>query len=253
MSLLFIVLLIIAITSLLGLTAGILLLWFAARIKWLSNYLISFAVGSLLAVAFLHLLPELVASSPNVSMSFIVVLVGILTFYLLEKFLIVYHCHHNEHCEVHVSSTPLIIISDTLHNFLDGMVIASAFFADFRLGIVAAVAVLFHELPQEIGDFAVLWHNGMTRWRIIFWNVISALASVGGALLVWWLDQRILLFNTWLLAFAAGNFIYIACTDLMPMTNSQRRTRDITGHILALALGLAAIVAVGRLLPEVAI
>lgn len=244
------IILIITITSLLGLTGGVLLLWFEQRIKQSSRYLISFAVGALLAAAFADLLPELVESSTNIHRSLLVVLVGILAFYLLEKLLIVYHCHNDEHCEIHGSSSPLIIISDSFHNFLDGAVVAGAFVTDWHLGILTALAILFHELPQEIGDFAVLWHNGMAKGKIILWNVISAMASVVGGIAAWLLTERINNSAHWLLAFAIGNFIYIGCADLIPITNQERRSRSVIIHFATVLIGIGIIIFAGSLIAE---
>jgi len=241
---------VIAITSLLGLTGGVMLLWFEQRVKQSSRYLISFAVGALLAAAFADLLPELMESSSNIHQSFLVVLVGILTFYLLEKLLIVYHCHNDEHCEIHGSSSPLIIISDSFHNFLDGAVVAGAFVADWRLGILTSLAILLHELPQEIGDFAVLWHNGMAKGKIILWNIISAAASVVGGVAAWLLTERINNSAHWLLAFAIGNFIYIGCADLIPITNRERRPRSVIIHFITVLFGIGLIITLGNLVAE---
>ncbi len=241
---------IIVITSLLGLTGGVLLLWFEQRIKQSSRYLISFAVGALLAAAFTDLLPELVESSPNITRSFTAVLIGILTFYLLEKLLVIYHCHNDEHCEIHSSSSPLIIISDSFHNFLDGAVIAGAIVTDWRLGVLTALAILLHELPQEIGDFAVLWHNGMTKGKIILWNIVSAFASVIGGISAWFLTERIDNSAHWLLAFAIGNFIYIGCADLIPITNQERRSRSVIIHFVTVLVGIGIMVGIGSLVAE---
>lgn len=240
----------IAITSLLGLTGGVLLLWFEQHIKRSSQYLISFAVGALLTAAFTDLLPELVESSLNVHRSFVGVLVGILTFYLLEKLLVIYHCHNNEHCEIHGASSPLIIISDSLHNFLDGAVVAGAFVTDWRLGLLTALAILLHELPQEIGDFAVLWHNGMAKGKIILWNVFSAMASIIGGVTAWVLTEHIQNSAHWLLAFAIGNFIYIGCADLIPITNQERRWRNVLLHFTTVLIGVGIMLFAGSIITE---
>ncbi|MFA5358832.1 MAG: ZIP family metal transporter [Patescibacteria group bacterium] len=240
----------ISVASLIGLSGGSLLLWQEKRIKKASSYLVSFAVGALLMAVFTDLLPELIEKSHNIRFDLALVFAGILLFYLLEKLLIVYHCHKNEECEIHSASSSLIIMSDTIHNFLDGMVIASAFILDLRVGIVTTLAVLLHEIPQESGDFAVLMHNGMKRLKVFLYNLISAGFSIIGGLLAYYLSSRIESLSTVLIALAAGNFIYIACTDLIPLTNKERKIKNILTHFAVLIVGIGIIYFVGLLAKE---
>lgn len=243
------IILAICLSSLLGLSGGLLLLWQEKRAKKISHFLVSFAIGAMLVAVFTHLLPELIKKSPRVEFSLFLVLVGILIFYLLEKLLIVYHCHMNDECEVHTSST-LIIISDTIHNFLDGTIIAGAFLTDPRLGVITTLAVLFHEIPQEISDFAVMLHNQMKPSKIILYNLLSAGGSLVGGVTIWLLRSDIKSLSLILIALAAGNFIYIALTDLVPMTNQERNTKNILIHFFVLLLGLAAMYGAGLLISE---
>ncbi|MFA6533728.1 MAG: ZIP family metal transporter [Patescibacteria group bacterium] len=243
------IILAIALSGFLGLSGGLLLLWQENRAKRISGFMVSFAIGAMLVAVFTHLLPELINGSPKVETSLILVLLGILIFYLLEKLLIVYHCHENDECEVHTSST-LIIISDTIHNFLDGTIIAGAFLVDFRLGIITTLAVLFHEIPQEISDFAVMLHNQMKPGKIIFYNLLSAAGSLVGGLFVWFLKGEVQSLSLILIALATGNFIYIALTDLVPMTNQDRGTKNTLIHFLVLLLGLAVMYGAGLLISE---
>lgn len=241
----------ITLVSLLGLVGGVLLLWREKLIKRASHYLVSFAVGAILVAVFADILPELLESGADIKISLLLVFAGILLFYLLEKLLIVYHCHDNDDCDVHGTSSTLLIISDTVHNFLDGMVIAGAFFVSPRLGLITALAVLAHEIPQEIGDFAVLYHNGMARGKIIFYNIVSALASVVGGVLVFAVAQRVESFSQVLLALAAGNFIYIALTDLVPITHQDKHPKSTVWHFAFLLVGASILLLLENFLPHV--
>lgn len=235
-------------SSFLGLSGGLLLLWQEKKVKKNSSLSVSFAVGALLAAVFIDILPELIEKTSDLSSSLLIVLLGILVFYLLEKFLIVYHCHKNEECEIHNASSTLIIISDTVHNFLDGTIIAAAFLVNIHLGIITAITVFFHEIPQEIGNFAVLLHNNMKKIKIVIYNLISALFSVLGGILIWLLNEKIESLSLTLLAFASGNFLYIALTDLIPITHQDRKTQKVLGHFIVLLLGILVIYYAGSVI-----
>ena len=158
------------------------------RAHWISA-LVSYAIGALLGAVFLDILPEAIKLSPNSTTVSGTVLFGILLFFTLEKVLIWRHCHH-DHCEVHEPqqgvahdhgrSGTMVIVGDTFHNFIDGIIIAAAFLTDVHLGIVTSLAIIAHEIPQEVGDFAILLHSGYSKLRAFQMNLISSFATVAG-------------------------------------------------------------------------
>lgn len=194
------------------LIGGIFLLWRQKLAKRIAIYLISFAAGALLGAAFLHMLPEAVDAEGNKIL--IYVLIGILIMFLVEKFLLWYHCHIRE-CPVH-GFTYTILIGDGVHNFIDGIIIGASFLVSIPLGVIAALAVAFHEIPQEIGDFGVLIHAGWKRKKVLFYNFLIALATPLAAVLTYFFSSFLNLALVPLIAFAAGTFIYIASSDLIP-------------------------------------
>ena len=207
------------------------------------TYLISFAIGMLLGAGFLHLLPEALAQrGDNIKGLMATALLAILVFFLLEKALIWRHHHHGEHGhggDTH--ETPagtLILIGDSFHNFLDGVLIAAAFMADFRLGVVTALAIIAHEIPQELGDFAILLHSGYTRRRAFLFNLLTSLSMIAGAALAWFTLATVSGFVPYLLAFTASSFIYVAVSDLMPTLNRQVGLKDTLVQVLLIGAGL---------------
>ncbi len=200
--------------------------------KRLVPHLISFAIGSLLGAAFLGLLPHAIANTEleSVHKLFFTVLLGLLGFFLLEKLVLWRHCH-SSHCEAHApdnhdhsahdghhhsSAGTLILIGDGVHNFVDGVLIAAAFLTDLHLGVVTAIAIAAHEIPQEVGDFVVLLHSGYQRGKALLYNVLSGLATVVGALIGYFSLSEVTEYLPYLLAIAASSFIYIAVADLIP-------------------------------------
>ncbi|MDQ3420000.1 MAG: ZIP family metal transporter [Acidobacteriota bacterium] len=179
---------------------------------------ISYAVGTLLGVALLALLPEaLEVLPPQVALG--TLLAGVLTFFLLEKLVLWRHCHdgHGHECEAHTSSAAsLVIVGDAFHTFVDGAIIAAAVLTSVPLGITTALAVAAHEIPQEVGDVAILLRAGYSRSRALTLNMLSALGGVLGALAMLMTSQTLPDLLPYVLAFAAGNFLYIAMADLIP-------------------------------------
>ncbi len=173
---------------------------------------VGFACGSLLGGAFFHLLPESVEQLGE--SSFVWVIISFLLFFILEKFLHWRHCHQ-KHCEVH-AFVYLNLIGDGLHNLIDGAIIAASFLVNFSLGVSTTLAVIFHEIPQEIGDFSILVHGGWGRRKALIFNFISALAAIVGALIVYSFSKQVSGLVPVLLPLAAGGFIYIAAVDLIP-------------------------------------
>ena len=185
------------------------------RVK-LVPWLISYAVGTLLGVALLALVPEaLIELQPAPVMA--TLLAGVLTFFLLEKRVLWRHCHDEQECEVHTSSAAsLVIVGDALHTFVDGAVIAAAVVTSIPLGITTALAVAAHEIPQEVGDVAILLRAGYSRLRAFTLNVLSGIGGVLGALAMIAASKSVPVLMPYVLAFAAGNFLYIAMADLIP-------------------------------------
>ena len=211
-------------------------------------HLVSFAIGSLLGAAFLGLLPHAL-SSPGVDdfhPLFLTVLLGLLSFFLLEKLVLWRHCHSN-HCEAHDSHQHaenkeaaglMILVGDGLHNFVDGVLIAAAFLTDTHLGIVTALAIAAHEIPQEVGDFVVLLHSGFSRRKALLFNVLASLTTVVGALLAYWSlsDMQDLL--PYVLAVAASSFIYIAVADLIPGLHKRAEASATFQQVSLIAAGV---------------
>jgi len=197
--------------------------------------LVAFAAGSLLGGAFFHMLPVgLGAGLPHAEVLWLVLL-GFTVFFALEQFLHWHHCHR-EQIGCKKPLTYLILIGDGLHNFLGGLAVAGAFLIDIRLGIVTWVAAAAHEVPQELGDFAVLVHGGWERRRALLFNVLSALTFLVGGLVAYAASFR--LDVSFLVPFAAGNFIYIAASDLIPEVRSEENAADNLVHLAAFVGGI---------------
>ena len=202
--------------------------------------LISIAVGALLGDAFLHLLPEAFEEAESSSLVSLLVIGGILFFFVLEKFL--HWHHHGEDTEEERHIHPvgkLILFSDGVHNFLDGVIIAASFMVSIPVGVATTIAVILHEIPQEIGDFAVLLHSGYTRTKALFLNFLSALTALLGALLFFALGDIAETFVLYCIPMAAGGFIYIAVADLIPELHKTKRLRHSLAQIMAVLLGVA--------------
>lgn len=178
-------------------------------------WLVSYAVGTLVGVALLALVPEALAELPSRPAMFTMVL-GILAFFLLEKGVIWRHCHDDETCHVHATAASLVIVGDTLHTFVDGAVIAAAVLTSVPLGLTTALAVAAHEIPQEVGDVAILLRAGYTRMRAFTLNVLAGIGGILGAAVMVVAGQRLPQALPYVLAFAAGNFLYVAMADLIP-------------------------------------
>ncbi|MDD5177822.1 MAG: ZIP family metal transporter [Candidatus Nanoarchaeia archaeon] len=171
--------------------------------------LVALSAGALMGGAFLHLIPEAIATgTKNV---FLFVLIGFVLFFLIEKILHWRHCH-KENCNIHTFAH-MSWVGDSIHNFIDGLIIAGSFMVNTPLGITTTIAVIFHEIPQEIGDFGVLIYAGVKKSKALLLNFVSALAAVLGGLIGYFLPSNLSLF---LIPFAAGGFIYISASDLVP-------------------------------------
>ena len=213
-------------------------------------HLVSFAIGSLLGAAFLGLLPHALMA-PGVEdfhEIFLAVLLGLLTFFLLEKLVLWRHCH-SDTCETHALAGQdhghgraaagwMILIGDGLHNFVDGVLIAAAFLTDIHLGIVTALAIAAHEIPQEVGDFVVLLHSGFSRAKALLYNVLSSLTTIVGALLAYWSLGNMQDVLPYVLAVAASSFIYIAVADLIPGLHKRAEARATLEQMALIGAGV---------------
>ena len=197
--------------------------------------LVGFSSGALMGGAFLHLLPESVVHGGEFTFQYAVM--GILLFFILEKFLHWRHCHMR-HCPVHAFAY-LNIIGDGIHNFIDGMLIAASFVISPSLGVTTTIAVVAHEVPQEIGDFGVLIYAGLDKKRALFYNFLSALTAVAGALATYHLTTFMEGTTQVLVPLTAGGFIYIAGTDLMPELHKRTKAWESITQFAAILAGLA--------------
>ncbi len=205
--------------------------------------LVSLAVGALLGDAFIHLIPEAFEVSANSLNTSLSIIAGILVFFVLEKFLH-WHHHGDDTHEDHIHPVgKLMLFSDGVHNFIDGVIIGTSFLISLPLGMATTLAVILHEIPQEIGDFAVLIHAGYTRARALWLNFLSALASVLGVLVAFALGEVSETFINFILPLAAGGFIYIAVADLMPELHKTKKVSQSALQLIALILGVLLMVA----------
>ncbi|MEM2947519.1 MAG: ZIP family metal transporter [Candidatus Bathyarchaeia archaeon] len=207
------------------------------KLKRLTMVLVGFASGTLIGGAFFHLLPESLTPENDATTVFWCVIVGIISFFTLEKFFYWRHCHEKE-CPTH-TFVYLNLLGDGIHNFIDGMVIAAAFMVrgSFELGFATTLAVIFHEVPQEIGDFGVLVYGGLSRKKALTYNFISAVTAILGALATYFLAY-LRSIETLLVPFAAGGFIYIAATDLMPELHKKSHAGESVIQLFVLLLGI---------------
>ncbi len=187
-------------------------------------FLVAFSAGSLIGAAFLHLLPESMEKAFGIEI-FLSVLFGYISFFFLEKFLLWHHCHKVEH--VHTLGY-VNLISDSIHNFVDGLIIAASFLSNMNLGIISSLAVISHEIPQEIGDFGVLLFSGFKKKKALILNFIVALAALAGGIVGFFIFFHVEKFISLLLPFAAGSFIYISSSDMIP---EIKKTEDLKSSI----------------------
>ncbi|MCG2577328.1 ZIP family metal transporter [Dechloromonas sp. XY25] len=219
--------------------------------------LISYAIGALLGAAFLEILPHALEHGDPHKMAG-TVLFGILVFFVLEKLVLWRHCHH-DHCEAHEAHAPahdhgrsglLILVGDTFHNFVDGILIAAAFLENTELGIVTALAIIAHEIPQEVGDYLILLHSGYSKVKALAFNLLSSLATLIGAMLAYFALSEL---NEWipsLLGLAAASMIYVAVADLIPGLHKRTELKATVQQVVLIAMGIASIGLVRTLVGE---
>lgn len=218
---------------------GILLFAVKRNVQGLTFYLISLASGTMLGGAFLHLLPE--AAEYNLPNLFLLIAIGVFIFFIFEKFLIWRHCHTHEHTHGREASRPaaasMMLAADSVHNFIDGIIIASAFLSSTPLGVTVTLAILLHEIPQELGDSAVLMHAGFSLKKILLANALTALTAILGGVLTYFFLSKVPLVQPYLLALTAGGFLYIALADLIPQLHEQVTLKHTVIQIVLLGGG----------------
>jgi len=233
-------LLIIITTFLIALIAFIGIFTLALKDKILNKILlvlVSLSAGALMGGAFLHLIPEAVETSeePNIDV-FLFILVGFILFFIIEKVLHWRHCHKGK-CDIHTFSY-MNLFGDSVHNFIDGLIMAASFSVSSTLGFTTTIAIAAHEIPQEIGDFGVLIYGGFQKKRAIVLNFLVALTIVGGGIIGYFISNSIAQATTFLLPFAAGGFIYIAATDLIPEIKKELSMKKYMLTLIIFILGI---------------
>lgn len=228
---------------------------------WLGTHrvsmLISYAIGALLGASFLEILPHALEHGEPHRMA-ATVLIGILIFFVLEKLVLWRHCHH-DHCEAHEAHAPahdhgrsglLILVGDTFHNFVDGILIAAAFMENTELGIVTALAIIAHEIPQEVGDYLILLHSGYSKLKALAYNLLSSLATLIGATLAYFALSELADWIPTLLGLAAASMIYVAVADLIPGLHKRTELKATLQQVLLIGLGVCSIALVQTLVGE---
>ena len=222
-----------------------------ARTAWIPM-LISYAIGALLGAVFLEILPHAFELSKDVDTMAATVLFGILLFFVLEKLVLWRHCHgdeceahaapvHHDHGHDHGRSGLMIMIGDTFHNFVDGILIAAAFMIDFKLGAVTALAIIAHEIPQEVGDFLILLHSGYSKRQAFIFNLLSSLATLVGGVIAYFALQTVQEWIPTILGLAAASMIYVAVADLIPGLHKRPELRATVQQVVLIGLGIGSI------------
>lgn len=251
-----------AITLLASAAGGLLSLLLASmalnlRAEWVP-VMVSYAVGALLGAAFLEILPHAIEHASSFAAISGTLLAGIFGFFILEKLVLWRHCH-TEHCEAHSPpgndshnhdygrSGLMVTVGDTVHNFVDGIMVAAAFLMDVKLGVVTAFAIAAHEVPQELGDFLILLHSGYSKGKALMLNLLSGAAMLVGALLGYFLLAPMYEFLPYMLALAASGMIYVAVADLIPCLHKRAELAHTTQQALLFGLGVLTVWTAGNL------
>jgi zinc and cadmium transporter len=239
------------ITLLLGLTSviiisaislvGVLVLWLKdQQLKKILLYLVSFSVGGLFGDAFIHLIPEAMEESGFGTSISLLILFGILFSFVVEKFLQWRHCHIPTSSEHPHSFAYMNLFGDAVHNLIDGLIVGGSYIASIPVGISTTLAVIFHEIPQELGDFGVLIHGGFKKKKALWFNFLTALTAILGAVIAFAVGTTLEGFIPLLIPFAAGNFIYIAGSDLIPeLRKDEPDPKKATLQVVSIILGVA--------------
>lgn len=231
----------VAIVSLLSLIGALLWSCKDSFLRKATLILVGLSTGAMFGDAFIHLIPEAFEEAASIEVVSVTILAGILVFFIFEKFLHWHHYHDNDE-KSHDHSphlSPMILVSDALHNLIDGIVIVSGFLLGFEVGVATTIAVILHELPQEIGDFGLLVYGGMSKGKALLWNFVSALTSFVGVGIGFLLSSIIEDSLPYMAAFAAGSFIYIAGSDLVPELHKHKSAKVAVIQLLAMIFGSA--------------
>lgn len=237
------------ISGTLSLIGGVILLGNARWVHKFSIHFISFAAGTLLATSLLDLIPEAIETGADVSTIMRNVLIGIGIFFIIELIIHKFHSHcYDEKHDHHNHVTPtLLSVGDALHNTVDGVIVAGAFLVSIHLGIITAVAVAAHELPQEISDFSIMLQSGWSKIKVLWMNILVSLTSILGALITYYAKNIIEPYLPFILAIIAGSFVYIACTDLFPQISGEKHDKPL--HVVTLLIvGITSVVYLGTIL-----
>jgi len=249
MSLLFWIILFTLLGGILSVLAAALYLLLASHYRArVLPHLISLATGTLLGATFIGLLPQALeqAGQANIPAITLCVLFGVILFFLLEKMVIWRHCH-NERCEGHfanpranpgLAAGTLILLGDGIHNFVDGVMITAAFLTDFSLGIVTSLAVVAHEIPQEVGDFAILLESGFSRSKAFSYNLAASLTTIVGAVLAWLSLTSLTAALPYILAITASSFLYVAVADLIPGLHQRTELHESVNQVVLITAGI---------------
>jgi zinc and cadmium transporter len=208
--------------------------------KVLVPCLISYATGTLLTASLLGLIPEALESGLSLKLILLTVLIGIILFFILEKIVILRHCHELE-CDRHKTAGYMVIIGDAFHNAIDGVVIAASFLSSIPLGIAAGISVIMHEIPQEVGDFGVLLYSGYSKWKALLWNIISSLTTLIAAITAYYALGIISAVTPYVMAISAASFLYIALTDLYPELHHRGGFRNSICQFIIMLIGVGTI------------
>lgn len=229
-----------------GSLLSLMLAYLFSKLKMVNyaDYFVSFAVGTLLGAAFLEIIPHAYELSRDLHQISLIVLVGILVFFILEKLLVWRHCH-GSHCENHspvvnhdVKKGSILIIGDCFHNFIDGILIASAFIVDINLGLITALAIIVHEIPQEISNFSILINSGYSLSKTLLMNIITGCAMILGAILAYFVLNDLEFLIPIILAFAASSMIYVAISDLIPSLHKKVEIKQTFQQTFSIFLGV---------------
>jgi zinc and cadmium transporter len=229
----------IAASSLVSLVSFVGIITFIFNEKLLSKLLIimvAFSAGALIGSAFLHLIPEAFEHTTNTTYVFLWVIIGFTAFFILEKYLYWRHCHDTE-CTIH-AFTYLNLVGDAVHNFIDGLIIGGGFFVSPQIGMVTTLTILLHEIPHELGNFGVLVYGGFSKGKALLFNFLTALTAILGTVVGFYFSIHLSGFSVILLAFAAGGFIYIAGSDLIPELHEVKNRSQSVQTMITFIVGL---------------
>ena len=229
-----------------GSLLSLMLAYLFSKLKMVNyaDYFVSFAVCTLLGAAFLEIIPHAYEISRDLHQISLIVLIGILVFFILEKLLVWRHCH-GSHCENHspvvdhdVKKGSILIIGDCFHNFIDGILIASAFIVDINLGLITALAIIVHEIPQEISNFSILINSGYSLSKTLLMNIVTGCAMIIGAIIAYFILNDLEFLIPIILSFAASSMIYVAISDLIPSLHKKVEIKQTFQQTFSIFLGV---------------